>query len=161
MISHQFLLDWARIWAGVRPAQRTTCLKTQTSEHPCQTGGPSPQEQAFHCVYEARGVQQSLHPDKRRHGACLETLPQTAKTAPLAPSSIQNATTKPVNDTQACSFEYSHLEEHQDNTNTLSSHTCTSFNSLNTYIFVLSASQKLNQVQDYLPKSQSISVSIT
>lgn len=59
--------------------------------------------QAFHYAYEAYDVQQSLHPDKRRHGARLEKLPQTAITAPLAPLSIKNAMTKPVNVTQACS----------------------------------------------------------
>lgn len=54
-------------------------------------------------------MQQSLHPDKRRHGASLETLPQTAIIAPVGPWSIQNATTKQVNDTQACNVEHSWL----------------------------------------------------
>lgn len=63
--------------------------------------------QVVHYAYEAYGVQRCLHPDKRRHGACLERLPQTAIAAPLDPLSIQNATTKPVNDTQACNVEYS------------------------------------------------------
>lgn len=61
-------------------------------------------------AYEAYGALLSLHPDKRRHGACLERLPQTARTAPLGPLNIQNATTKLVNDTQACSVEYSQHE---------------------------------------------------
>lgn len=74
------------------------CLKTQTSEHPCQRVGPSPWGQVLHNAYEGHGALRSLHPDKRRHGACLERLPQTAKTAPLAPLSIQNVTSKPVND---------------------------------------------------------------
>lgn len=48
-------------------------------------------------------MKRSLHPDKRKHGACLERLLQTEKTAPLAPLIVQNATTKPVNVTQTCS----------------------------------------------------------
>jgi len=108
--------------AGARPRLRTTCLKTQTSEHPCQRGGPSPWGPAFHYAYEAHGELQSLHPDKMRHGACLERLPQTAKTAPRVPLGVQNATSKPVNDTQACSVEYRKHGIHSIMNNTLYPH---------------------------------------
>lgn len=93
--------------AGARPMWRTMCLKTQTSGHPYQRVGPSPWGRVHHYACEALDVLHSLHPDKRRHGACLARLPQTAITAPQGPLNIQNATTKPVSDIQACSFKYS------------------------------------------------------
>lgn len=92
----------------MRPTWKTTCLKTLTSEHPCQREGPFPWGQVHRYAFEAGGVKLCLHPDKRRHGACLERFPQTATTAPLVPLSFQDATIEQVNDTHTCSVRYSH-----------------------------------------------------
>lgn len=105
--SHQSPLDWAKLWTGVRPTWRTACLKTPTSGRPCQREGPSPLERSCRCACERHATPQPLHPGNRRHGACLERVPQTVIAAPPGPWNIQNATTRPVSDTQTCSAEHS------------------------------------------------------
>lgn len=107
--SHQSPLDWARLWTGVRPMWRTACLKTPTSGRPCQREGPSPLEWMCRCACERHATPQPLHPGNGRHVACLERVPQTVIAAPLGPWNIQNATTRPVRDTQTCSDENSQL----------------------------------------------------
>ena len=94
--SHRSHVGWAKLWAGERPMLRTACQRTQTSARLHQRVDPSPWGRGTRGSYETRGEQPTLHPDKRRRGVCLEIPLQTAKTAPLAPLVVKNATSKPV-----------------------------------------------------------------